>query len=733
VLVLDVEKPLRALAQGQPVTAEACAFLAPDVLEEVDAELRSWWPHATAAHAPVLLAWAALRCLAGQGAAAAGHALRAHQAGGLGALAALSSPRGMRAAAAEMGGTIALSATAAVLGAFQLDPGTTPAASTDRVVALLSNVFGGQQARCEAFWAEPHALLHAPVRHFLDGAAALFPALPAPLLAALTALTAGPAAAAAANAYLAALPALTSLHLLPDDALASDPDRPEGLVAARELAVPGCAPLTLPEGAAGRAVPLPEGAAAERVWTARPSADPDSLLAVRWALPLSHGDAHQLQLCRAFAAMAAARGGGPGGAAAAPAALLELQAALALFAALCRNDAATAADLLHVQVPPAEGDAHGRPAAGGGGLDLLSLATQAAAALAALDPLPAAAVGHCFTICAALAPIAPGRVLAEMLSAAGVTPLALSMAAAAGGGGGGLPEVPLLQQLAAAEAQQGAFPATQAALAAVVALLQAAAPAPALAVLVSHVVQRVMPALPQWRFAARAQRWRLTSACLNVVRHALLAAPCQPAAAGGGDLTPGEGPLAAAVSTVLRLDAGAAACLFPLLPPDAATLEVRQHVACMQRREYCAGSSQLPRFAAGGLTFHPPVRRRCPGSRPCAQRWRRPRPAACPGCACCPSSCRPPRPPPAWRPPPSCASRARGAAPLAPPPPCCSPSSATPSSTGGSARLWCGPCTAWPPPRRRRRRTRRWWRCCRRTRPPRAGWRRGRGPRWRAR
>lgn len=42
---------------------QAYVFAAPEVKQKVNAELASWWPSASAAHSPVLLAWAAVLCL----------------------------------------------------------------------------------------------------------------------------------------------------------------------------------------------------------------------------------------------------------------------------------------------------------------------------------------------------------------------------------------------------------------------------------------------------------------------------------------------------------------------------------------------------------------------------------------------------------------------------------------------------------------------------------------------
>jgi nuclear pore complex protein Nup188 len=87
--MLDVDQALAALAGGHPVTPDSYAFAAPSVRDAVHAELAAWWPTAAAPHSPVLLAWAAVMCLAARGGDAGpsdsggsnygAHAARAHE------------------------------------------------------------------------------------------------------------------------------------------------------------------------------------------------------------------------------------------------------------------------------------------------------------------------------------------------------------------------------------------------------------------------------------------------------------------------------------------------------------------------------------------------------------------------------------------------------------------------------------------------------------------------------
>lgn len=72
-------------------------------------------------------------------------------------------------------------------------------------------------------------------------------------------------------------------------------------------------------------------------------------------------------------------------------ALAELAAALRLLAAISSRDPPTALELLHVEVPLAEGA--GGDVAGGGGPDMLTLACHALTVLCQLAEPPTEAIG----------------------------------------------------------------------------------------------------------------------------------------------------------------------------------------------------------------------------------------------------------------------------------------------------------------------------------------------------
>ena len=101
--------------------------------------------------------------------------------------------------------------------------------------------------------------------------------------------------------------------------------------------------------------------------------------------------------------------------------------------------------------------------------------------------------------------------------------------------------------------------------------------AASLQLLVSFILHRILAEHRSWRYARRAERWRLAATALRVVRHALLAAPSLPGGAHGGQGPggyPGGGGVAAAAASVLRLEVGMASCLLTALPPHASVLEV---------------------------------------------------------------------------------------------------------------------------------------------------------------
>lgn len=203
----------------------------------------------------------------------------------------------------------------------------------------------------------------------------------------------------------------------------------------------------------------------------------------------------------------------------------------------------------------------------------------------------------------------------ELLSLTGVSPV-LAAAAAAGEAA----DLPLLGRVLAAEGAAGRYLATQAFLrllttlvsggraprgaaagvgslvgptlqvctslpsltaagpAELTSLPAAAAPAPALQALVTWVLHRVLPEHRHWRYALRAERWRLAGLALRLVRLSLLSASNPEAPPEGNSATmaeAGASSIAAAVAAVLRYDVGMSACLLPALPHHAEQLEVR--------------------------------------------------------------------------------------------------------------------------------------------------------------
>lgn len=612
---MDAEKALQAVATGEAVNESVNAFLAPSIQSKLDSELRTWFPGPAVPHSAILLAWAAILTLAGRHTDAAPHATRATEAGALGALRDLSSPQGLQPAAADMGGTIVYSTVCTVLTAFGLDPCSMAPQQAQQAVDMLCNIFSHHPSLCDSFWTDQNALTNQPISHFLDSLADLFPAYPLPMLRLLTALAAGtgPSAAAAAYFYLNSNTTLTWLHELPHPAISVHPGDPTAVLTTDEIDLPGADGLTLYTNVTGDVLPIdPETGvcAAWPVWA--PGADPTSgaLHAVRWRLPSEADTRPWALLCRAFDALRTVQPQLSNGSALAGvnsnppaavhtqlmlshpstntnthtntttvAALLELEATLGFLAALCCGDpGSTAIHVLRFEAP-AIGVMAMETDVEDCGRDVIALACQTITALASAPLYPSTSpttLTHCFKLCSAFTPAASGRVADQLLGALGITPLDMSMAARASGSP---PDAPVLRQLLAAEGALGRYPATHALLNLLISLLQAACPAPSLATLVSFVVQRIAPELNHWRFEDQAERWQLAERCLTVMRQALIAAPCDlVAAAASGGAADGEcGPIAGAVIAVLQSESGTAACLLPLLPPDASALEAQSN------------------------------------------------------------------------------------------------------------------------------------------------------------
>lgn len=615
VLALDVDKALQVIAEdGGPINETTNAFLAPAIKDEINDEVRGWYPASSAPHAAIVLVWAAVLTLAGQHEDAAQHASKATEANALGALRDLSSPQGLQPAAVDMAGTIVYSAACTVLTAFTLDPcnGSMSAQQAQQAVGMLCNIFSHHPALCDSFWNGTNGqdqgempLANQPIRSFLDSLSSLFPAYSIPLLRLLTALAAGtgPTAAAAAFFYFSRNTELTWLHQLPHPAIAANPEDALGMVTTAELDLPGAKGLTLYTNVAGEVLasldPTTGVCGAYPVWIpgwsgSTPAA---AMHAVRWHLPAEVDTRPWALLCRTFGALRALQENCTvsNSTTIFEAALLELNASVGFIAEVCSKDpGATAVHILRFEAPSSSSLSGDGDGGGDGsdsnplsattttGRDVISLACQTIATLADFSPLPqpsssnfssvcSSTLTSCFKICTAFAPVAGGRVANEVLGALGITPLDVSIAARSPASP---PDAPLVTKLVTAEGTAARYPATRALLQLLISLLQAGCPSPALAPLVSYVLQRIAPELNHWKYENPAERWLLAERCLTIVRQALLVAPSS-----SKDSSTDTSAIVAAVTAVLQSDSGVTACVLPLLPPDAAVLETQSNSA----------------------------------------------------------------------------------------------------------------------------------------------------------
>jgi nuclear pore complex protein Nup188 len=323
----------------------------------------------------------------------------------------------------------------------------------------------------------------------------------------------------------------------------------------------------------------------DRVWTLPPNCDADAIRLVNWRLPLADGIGQWILLCRSFECLktlvhgfnnsASSNGGGYSDVQ--QAALEELSAGLALLKAVCERDPATAMELLHVEVPVVGLDdgptSNGyqqqfrdgaMPSPSTRGPDILSLALQAVKTLVSLPHPPIDTIGHCFIICSSLAQGIPGRVAAELLTVLGLRSFTISSihntattASAYDALSSSAPSIPMLNKLIKAEGVVGRYNGSISFLKLLLALCSAAEPSEALGPILQYVLFNILGQHKRWRYAVKADRWKLACTALRVVRQALLSTNA----------------LSLALTATLQYDAGVATCLFPALPPDAFTLE----------------------------------------------------------------------------------------------------------------------------------------------------------------
>jgi hypothetical protein len=278
VLSLDVHKIVECVGQGKLLGPESFAFLSAPIRAKVDKELGSkewsesilrirandeqasesfFQADAMPVHATVLLTWAALLTLGGDGGvggAAQQYAALATQGNALAGLAALASTPGLRHVSSEWAATVVFSAMTTILIAYQLDVHTFLMDQGQHVVDALCGVYEGHPSLCDAFWDSgtekgtdgggmvvtlnhdaASRSVHRPVRMVLRSLESIFPALPILLLRLLTSLASSSRSALAVRQYFSSMftitsspPTLSSVHELPDPHIASDAQYDQG-------------------------------------------------------------------------------------------------------------------------------------------------------------------------------------------------------------------------------------------------------------------------------------------------------------------------------------------------------------------------------------------------------------------------------------------------------------------------------------------------------------------------
>lgn len=543
---LAVDIPLSILADGRIIDESNYAFANSSVGKSIDAELGSWLGSATAAHAPVLLAWAASRCLMEKSGTASDApwqlmSMKAHEIGGLSAVCSLSSHHGLELYAAEMSSNILLGAVSAILAAFQLSPQLLPVNQTVILADTIGNIFRDVPELCEGFWAADRTL-DEPLRSFLREARDIFPAFPTPLYTLLAALSSSADCAASANAFLADLPQLTCLHCLADGGIAEDFNFDQGrVILQHSLSLPGATALNLPQGTTGLSIPLPDGITnSQYMWSMAHEQDIEDIRMIRWNVPLVDGIGQWIVLCRAFEALevAAAYSTRPESA---KSAISELTAALSLLSNVCKRDSSSALELLHVEVPP-KLEINSR------GPDIVTLTNQALKVLIQLPHPPLDALADCFSIYTALSKGIPGRITNELLRALewNVNAMEVTMK---------YPEDSNLKKLLNAECAVGRYPATMSFMRLLLSLCSASDPSPLVQTLLQFVLHSILSSCHNWRFAIAGDRWRVYSMSLRVIRQGLLSGVSE------------------ALQSSLKYDVIVSSCLLPCLPPTAQVLE----------------------------------------------------------------------------------------------------------------------------------------------------------------
>lgn len=554
ILVLDINTPLRQVAEGKMVSEESYAFLKKSVLDSITNEMEMIAQSGHGLSSPVVLTWAAILIILVQD---------SHTGTRLASLVQdheplcgykmiMDLPDVQQSTAKQLNGFIVYHAIALLLAAFGLEPTSMHENRTKILIDLLCMLFEQNSVR-ETFLFNLEDALSQPMLKFMDGCAAFFPAKPSHVLRILSALCSSHEGSMFAYLYLEKLHHLTLEH--PRNGLSTLDFKDDTVVEAKlDIPVRGTR-MMIPKGTVGKRL-LENG-----ILHAANGSDMDAEY-IAWNITVDKDQVSLILLARLLSGLESMR---KTALSSCSHLISDIEVILQFYESLCSTNDLMVLDVMNLQISED----------GSTSVDMISILGTCISRLlteAGKDYEGAASMhgllSLCFKMCSYFAPYCPSRISNILVSGLGVSTVQLKLSRHTAQSEISLP---LWDRLMSAwvDGKLRAYESVLSLFHLLVVFLQTSyGPKDTILLLSLNMTQHAIPYIACQ--SGSEEKWNLSAACLTIVRHSLMI-----------EREEKYGELFGLEKEILKM-------IYPLLPPDAKKIQHdREHQAEAEAIEKC--------------------------------------------------------------------------------------------------------------------------------------------------
>ena len=553
ILVLDINTPLRQVAEGNVVSEDDYAFLKKSVLDNITGEMEMIAQSRHSLSSPVVLTWAAILIILAQdshrGTRLASLVRDEEPLNGYKMI--IDLPDVQQSTAKQLNGFIVYHAISLLLAAFGLEPTRMHENRTKILVDLFCIMFEQKSVR-EMFLFNLEDTLSQPILKFMDACSTFFPAKPSHLLRILSKLCSSHEGSLFSSFYLEKMHHLTLEH--PFDEVSKLDFKGDAVEATFDIPVRGTR-MMIPKGTLGTMV------FGKGILHAAAGSGMDSEY-IAWNIAIDKDQASLILLARLLSGLESIYNAEL---ASCSYIVSEIEVILQFYESLCSTNDLMVLDIMNLQIS----------VDGSNSVDMISILSTCISRLLMDD-----AKGHkvtasihgllslCFKMCSYFAPYCPNRVSNILMSGLGVSIVQLKLSRHMTQSEISLP---LWDRLMSAwvDGKTRAYESVLSLFHLLVVFLQTShGPTDNILLLSLNITQLAIPYIACQ--SGNEEKWNLSAACLTIVRHSLLT-----------EREEKYDELFGLEKEILKM-------IYPLLPPDAKTIQHdREHQAEAEAIEKC--------------------------------------------------------------------------------------------------------------------------------------------------